>query len=438
MKKSQFCRAAFMGSLVLSGSIIALGLDTSPNFSIAAGDGGCVRPAALNDTPICSKPAALEMDAALQAALCKALGSPDSHSLLPNDLALLPEVLDLSNQGIKGLDGLEYADKVKCINLAHNQINDLLPLLGMDNLEAVSVAYNELDFQKSLGTLAAAQALKSALVFIDEGVNTQNVKPQAAFKIQNTGTMDVLTITTRAGTGYSLKGEVSKGKWETLVPLIKGTGGDVVHINNHCLAYRLETLSSKYLLQKDPIENPRYVAYLKYMQYEPSATSWNVVSNLYNVTGNNYEGLWFSDARDWYHDRTIYFVDLLSQYNPTSPTKENAADAFRLRASLRAEARLLMGNQVLAKQVLPDRNQTFAEFETYTLGKLEKKNGKTPTDTEIYAEIIQSAQKSNDAWDTQVGWFDSVLEWTREKTGGVVVAPQTKYVPLPAVNIKNN
>lgn len=61
--------------------------------------------------------------------------------ILPEDLKTITE-LDLSSQRIKSIDGIEYLDHVKTLNLQNNKIADFSPLEGMDSLEEVNIGGN--------------------------------------------------------------------------------------------------------------------------------------------------------------------------------------------------------------------------------------------------------------------------------------------------------
>ncbi len=385
---------------------------------------------------------ALKMDPHLQEAICYELGINPVRELYPVDMMQLPEICDFSGKEIGYLDGLEYADQVLSLNLSHNKIHSLLPLLGMDKLQAVSVAYNNLNFKDYDFNESVARALKSHLVFIDEGVETQNIPNIEDIEVISGPETDSITLHIQPGVAYSIKGCKSSGDWKTL-DLILSSDDKVEVTYPHHSDYRLDLLSSPYLIQDNPKANPRYLTYLNYLNHSLEFFDGPKVDFImgsgflpvvYEYFGNNWEGLWFSDARDWYHDHSNYLSSLLSIYNPEKVTKANAMDAFRIRQELRQEARLLMGNQVLAQSILPDRNQTFDEFVTYTRSKLEKKNKAIPSDEEVYAEIVRSAQSSNDSFDAFASYFDIALESVRILYWGLLIDPQSDYVFLREKN----
>lgn len=122
---------------------------------------------------ICMKPAPLRLDPAMREVFCEILGLNGSSSLLPQDLQHLPEKLDLSGKGLQVLNGIEKATQVKALNLSYNDIQDLRPLLGLPNLEAVTLAYNQIDYLSTPAMVAAVLALQDQGVWVDHGLGTQ-------------------------------------------------------------------------------------------------------------------------------------------------------------------------------------------------------------------------------------------------------------------------
>lgn len=85
-------------------------------------------------------------DYQLEKAIRAELSQPDGDILL-EDLQSITE-LDLSNNRIKSIEGLEHLDSVTTLNLQHNKIEDFTPLEDMDSLTEVTIAGNP--FEKEI------------------------------------------------------------------------------------------------------------------------------------------------------------------------------------------------------------------------------------------------------------------------------------------------
>lgn len=72
-------------------------------------------------------------DELLRGAINRALGRNSLDQLNRGELALLT-TLDISNQGITSLAGLEYAKNLATLNAANNSITDISPLAGLTHL----------------------------------------------------------------------------------------------------------------------------------------------------------------------------------------------------------------------------------------------------------------------------------------------------------------
>ncbi|GKT27450.1 hypothetical protein ADUPG1_000045, partial [Aduncisulcus paluster] len=64
------------------------------------------------------------------------------------------EPLDLSNLGIESVRGLEYVSKASYINLSHNKISDVSPLLTLPSLTSLDLSYNSICFPLYYSSLA--------------------------------------------------------------------------------------------------------------------------------------------------------------------------------------------------------------------------------------------------------------------------------------------
>jgi internalin A len=78
-------------------------------------------------------------DPNLEAAVCNALGLP-TGPVTTNDLQSL-DYLNLANDGITNLTGLEWATSLNDLTLSGNPVTNLSPLLGLPQLQALDMAY---------------------------------------------------------------------------------------------------------------------------------------------------------------------------------------------------------------------------------------------------------------------------------------------------------
>ena len=93
--------------------------------------------------PIFRDPSNLVPDANLRAAIAEALGKPSGASLKTEDIARLTELV-ADEKDISDLRGLEYAVKLKRIELRHNAISDLSPLAGLRHLNNIKLYDNRI------------------------------------------------------------------------------------------------------------------------------------------------------------------------------------------------------------------------------------------------------------------------------------------------------
>ncbi len=377
---------------------------------------------------------------------------------------LLPETCDLSNKGISSLDGLESAGRVRFLNLAHNNISNILPLLSMNSLEAVSLANNRINFKNNHFNERVSRALKSLRVFVYEAADTQDLSNTDDLEVffNPTEESDFLVVRVQNDTDYTLKARKASGGWGKLVERFSTDRSVELFFTSHHNAYRLEPLASPQLLEDltDTYRDHgiRYQAYVDHLvdatepdneqglEYVVNDVLLSLIYNYitgrgissfsiaYDYSGNNWEGLWFSDAVDWYHDRGGHLYVLLYNYNPRirplRATKENAEEAFQMGKELRNQACLLMGNQFLAPYILSDLDGTFDKFVIYARDRLIYQNKAVPSDEEVYLEIIRLAQPSHNISEGLISYLDSVLEFIRTQSFGYLISPETDYFPL--------
>ena len=90
-------------------------------------------------------------DANLERAVRQALKKPQGP-LTTDDLASLTR-LDVEEQNIKSLDGLEHATALDTLNLWGNEIEDVSPLSGLTNLQKLNLGNNQVADVRPLDTL---------------------------------------------------------------------------------------------------------------------------------------------------------------------------------------------------------------------------------------------------------------------------------------------
>ena len=72
---------------------------------------------------------------------------------ITEDDALKVRKLDLSNNGIQSIEGIENFKNLKSLNLVYNQISDLSPLAKLTNLTKLYLAYNNISDISALASL---------------------------------------------------------------------------------------------------------------------------------------------------------------------------------------------------------------------------------------------------------------------------------------------
>ena len=80
-------------------------------------------------------------DAALRQAINAALGRGALDQLNRGELSQLA-TLDISNQGVTSLNGLQYATNLTTLNASNNNISDTSPIAGLTNLTNTNLAGN--------------------------------------------------------------------------------------------------------------------------------------------------------------------------------------------------------------------------------------------------------------------------------------------------------
>jgi len=78
---------------------------------------------------------------------------------LPKDLFYLDGMLDLSEEGIEDLKGIEYCSNITGLNLEGNQISNLYPIENLTNLDSLYLSRNRIEYIDALGGLTGIKTL---------------------------------------------------------------------------------------------------------------------------------------------------------------------------------------------------------------------------------------------------------------------------------------
>lgn len=97
-------------------------------------------------------------DKNLERAIRAELGISKSQSISPTDLLAITK-LDLNNEGIEDLSGLEYCGNLTELYLQSNKISDLLPLSTLTRLDLLDLQNNKISDLSPLSTLTSLRSL---------------------------------------------------------------------------------------------------------------------------------------------------------------------------------------------------------------------------------------------------------------------------------------
>ncbi len=110
-------------------------------------------------------------DAAFKAKLNSAIDymRPADHDITKEELGKLTAIVTAEDLGIKSVEGIQYATKVKSLYVGNNQIADLTPISKMPQLEGLGIEKNgikEISLLSSLKNLTALYARNNELTDI--------------------------------------------------------------------------------------------------------------------------------------------------------------------------------------------------------------------------------------------------------------------------------
>lgn len=113
-------------------------------------------------------------ESAIEEAIREIIDKP-SGSIYSEDLGSITE-LEIINEDISSLEGLQYLIGLKDLNLASNQISDLTPLSSLTNLESLDLRVNDIDDIDPLGTLVNLEELVISHNHIDDITSLKKLK----------------------------------------------------------------------------------------------------------------------------------------------------------------------------------------------------------------------------------------------------------------------
>lgn len=74
----------------------------------------------------------------------------------------------MSSYGINDLDGIQLCVQARCIDLSNNKITDLMPLIGLKNLEELDLSDNEVGFIDDISNLKQLRSIMLSNNYISD------------------------------------------------------------------------------------------------------------------------------------------------------------------------------------------------------------------------------------------------------------------------------
>ena len=158
-----------------------------------AGDGP---PSNTATTQLADAPAAAAAisDANLRAALRSALGKAPGATITQLDLAQLNGALNLANESISVLTGLEHAINVTTLRLQNNAITDVTPLGNLTSLTTLQLDNNAITDVRALGGLTALTTLLLSGNDITDVTALGRLASLRVLDLRNNAIMDVTPL----------------------------------------------------------------------------------------------------------------------------------------------------------------------------------------------------------------------------------------------------
>ncbi len=136
-------------------------------------------------------------DTNLRAAIAEALGKSPNAPITVEEMATLEAVI-ANDKGIRDLTGLEHATNAYWFTFERNQISDLSPLAGLENITGLALAYNQISDLSPLSGLTNIEHLS-----IHHNPEISDLSPIASFtKLQGlwvVGSTKISDISALAG-----------------------------------------------------------------------------------------------------------------------------------------------------------------------------------------------------------------------------------------------
>ena len=108
-------------------------------------------------------------DDAVEAAVRDEINKPDG-AITYQDISTLTE-LNVEDQGVSDLGGMECLQELTWLNLSHNDISDLEPLSGLHKLEDLNLRGNNID------DVAPLAGLTSLMLLTLQDNDIENIRP---------------------------------------------------------------------------------------------------------------------------------------------------------------------------------------------------------------------------------------------------------------------
>ncbi|PAD29561.1 stalk domain-containing protein [Paenibacillus sp. 7523-1] len=97
-------------------------------------------------------------DEQLEQAIKQILKKDENAAIMQKDMQSLT-LVDLSNRGIKSIQGLQYASNVKYLDLSNNKIEDIMPLKPLTKIRELDIADNQVASIQDLSTMTDLEML---------------------------------------------------------------------------------------------------------------------------------------------------------------------------------------------------------------------------------------------------------------------------------------
>lgn len=97
-------------------------------------------------------------DEQLEQAIKEILKKDENAAVTQKDMQSLT-LVDLSNRGIKSIQGLQYASNVKYLDLSNNEIDDIMPLKPLTKIRELDIADNQIASIRDLSAMTDLEML---------------------------------------------------------------------------------------------------------------------------------------------------------------------------------------------------------------------------------------------------------------------------------------